>query len=205
MNRSEAGKLGYLKAKVSMEEQRNNKRKIAIDLFIIKNKKCKNCSTIISYERRSNSFCGHSCCALYQNKCRPKLIRLCVYCNKTISNKRGLKTRVYCGRACQKIYGWDQKKKIIKKTGGLNFNNRVIKRYLIEVSRRCSLCLIRVWKGEKVPLILDHIDGNPYNNELKNLRLVCPNCDAQLPTFAGRNRGNGRHYRRLRYKQGKSS
>ena len=43
------------------------------------------------------------------------------------------------------------------------------------------------------------------NNNLDNLRLICPNCDALLPTFAGRNRGNGRVYRRLRYAEGKSS
>ena len=39
---------------------------------------------------------------------------------------------------------------------------------------------------------------------LDNLRLVCPNCDSQLPTFKGRNTGNGRYYRRQRYKAGKS-
>jgi 5-methylcytosine-specific restriction endonuclease McrA len=53
-------------------------------------------------------------------------------------------------------------------------------------------------------LILDHVDGNADNWELANLRLVCPNCDAQLPTFKSRNRGNGRAYRRARYAAGRS-
>jgi hypothetical protein len=32
--------------------------------------------------------------------------------------------------------------------------------------------------------------------------LVCPNCDSQLPTSKGRNRGKGRHWRHVRYAAG---
>ena len=49
-----------------------------------------------------------------------------------------------------------------------------------------------------------HIDGNSDNNALVNLRLVCGNCDMQLPTYKSKNRGNGRHNRRKRYSEGKS-
>jgi len=69
---------------------------------------------------------------------------------------------------------------------------------------QCSICAITHWRGEVVPLIMDHIDGNSENNQLTNLRLVCGNCDMQLPTYKGRNFGNGRHSRRQRYKDGKS-
>lgn len=55
-----------------------------------------------------------------------------------------------------------------------------------------------------MPLVLDHIDGNAENGVLTNLRLVCPNCDAQLPTFKNRNKGNGRASRRQRYAAGQS-
>ena len=40
------------------------------------------------------------------------------------------------------------------------------------------------------------------DNEIENFRLVCCNCDAQLPTFKSKNRGNGRSYdRNYRRKQ----
>jgi hypothetical protein len=45
------------------------------------------------------------------------------------------------------------------------------------------------WRGAVLPLILDHIDGIPFNNSPKNLRYLCPNCDSQLTTRGGRNRG----------------
>ena len=52
---------------------------------------------------------------------------------------------------------------------------------------KCELCNITEWMGQKVPIELDHIDGNHYNNELSNLRIVCPNCHAQTDTNSGKN------------------
>ena len=45
------------------------------------------------------------------------------------------------------------------------------------------------WNGKTLPLILDHENGNNRDNRANNLRYVCPNCDAQLPTRGGANRG----------------
>jgi hypothetical protein len=50
-----------------------------------------------------------------------------------------------------------------------------------------------------IGLILDHIDGDHANNSIENLRLVCGNCDMQLPTYKSKNRGKGRAFRRERY------
>jgi len=38
------------------------------------------------------------------------------------------------------------------------------------------------WNGDHMSLILDHINGDPKDNQLKNLRILCPNCNATLPT-----------------------
>jgi hypothetical protein len=53
----------------------------------------------------------------------------------------------------------------------------------------CSSCLNSMWLGKPIPLELDHIDGNFGNNQLNNLRLLCPNCHAQTPTYRGKNIG----------------
>jgi 5-methylcytosine-specific restriction endonuclease McrA len=44
-----------------------------------------------------------------------------------------------------------------------------------------------MWNGKQLVLILDHINGINNDNRLENLRLLCPNCNSQTPTFAGRN------------------
>ena len=46
-----------------------------------------------------------------------------------------------------------------------------------------------LWCGKNLPLILDHINGNNRDNSPNNLRYICPNCDSQLSTRGGANRG----------------
>ncbi len=57
---------------------------------------------------------------------------------------------------------------------------------------QCALCSLTEWSGEPVPLELDHVSGDRYDNRLENLRLLCPNCHALTPTYRGRNIGKGR-------------
>jgi hypothetical protein len=45
------------------------------------------------------------------------------------------------------------------------------------------------WCAAPLPLILDHVSGDHCDNSPDNLQLLCPNCDAQLDTRGGRNRG----------------
>lgn len=63
--------------------------------------------------------------------------------------------------------------------------NRLIKENLIEY--KCSFCGITEWNGHVIPLELDHIDGNKNNNQLTNLRILCPNCHATTPTYKTKN------------------
>src|SRR3972149_2431774 len=46
-----------------------------------------------------------------------------------------------------------------------------------------------LWNDEPLGLILDHINGNSSDNNPNNLRLLCPNCDSQLPPRGGPNKG----------------
>ena len=44
------------------------------------------------------------------------------------------------------------------------------------------------WMGEKISLEIDHINGVNDDNRLENLRILCPNCHSQTPTFKNKNR-----------------
>lgn len=53
---------------------------------------------------------------------------------------------------------------------------------------KCAICGQEpFWNGKELTLTLDHINGQNHDDRLENLRWVCPNCDRQLDTFAGKN------------------
>lgn len=52
----------------------------------------------------------------------------------------------------------------------------------------CEVCGISEWNGNLLSMQLDHIDGNPHNHLLKNLRMICPNCHSQTETYCGKNK-----------------
>lgn len=51
----------------------------------------------------------------------------------------------------------------------------------------CEMCgQGEVWRGTPMSMILDHVNGVRNDHRLENLRIVCPNCAATLPTHCGR-------------------
>lgn len=66
-----------------------------------------------------------------------------------------------------------------------NLKIRLIEEGFLE--NKCSICeLSPFWMDKPLVMILDHINGISNDNRIENLRLVCPNCNSQLDTFAGR-------------------
>ena len=63
---------------------------------------------------------------------------------------------------------------------------RLFKEGLLE--NHCAICGQEpFWNDKLLTLRLDHINGDHFDNRLENLRIVCPHCDSQLPTYCGRN------------------
>lgn len=52
----------------------------------------------------------------------------------------------------------------------------------------CNKCSISEWQGFKIPLELEHKDGDTTNNTRENLEGLCPNCHSITDTWRGRNK-----------------
>jgi transposase len=64
-------------------------------------------------------------------------------------------------------------------------SRKSIKKALFKKGRgsNCEICNIpNSWNGNKLTFVLDHINGTFNDNTISNLRLICPNCNSQLPT-----------------------
>lgn len=80
----------------------------------------------------------------------------------------------------------------------------VLRRWYLKkenIEYKCTICgLPGEWQGKPLTLTLDHINGINTDNRLENLRWVCPNCDRQLDTFAGKNVGQKERYNKAKQK-----
>jgi len=71
------------------------------------------------------------------------------------------------------------------------YNRGELKRRLIKggiLQNKCFICdLDNNWYNKPLTLQLDHINGISNDNRIENLRLLCPNCHSQTPSFSGKN------------------
>ena len=146
-------------------------------------------------------FCSASCATKVNNVLFPKRKRIVKECDydgcATVVDKRVLMCPTH--RKVKKIDQWLSG----EWDGGGVYLSTTVRDYLIsEADFSCSSC------GFNTPhpsggtiLQVDHINGDGTDHRKDNLRVVCPNCHALTPTYGGRNIGNGRAYRRERYKK----
>ena len=171
-------------------------------------KKCQECdkSFVVDHSNKAKKkFCSQSCAASFNNRKQPKRkssdkTRSCLTCGSTTTNPK------FCSLEC--IYQHEKNKRIenIESGGDVSCRCQTDRDYILSLQDGvCAICkCLPTHNGLELKFILDHIDGNSEHNKKENLRFVCPNCDSQLPTYKAKNKGNGRHARRVRYAEGKS-
>jgi RNA polymerase subunit RPABC4/transcription elongation factor Spt4 len=130
---------------------------------------------------------------------------VCLCCNKEYIRGKNTLGK-YCSNKCQQEF---QIKELDKRF--LLGENDVFKRapsirkaLIRRDGNECSECGTLEWNGNDLVLEVEHKDGNSTNNTSDNLCLICPNCHSQTLTYKGKNKGNGRHSRKVRYAEGKS-
>ena len=98
---------------------------------------------------------------------------------------------VYCSNACSAEARLLESIKRTKQ--GLVKERPTLRKVLARVKGyACECCGISEWNSKPITLQVDHINGLATNNNIENLRLICPNCHSQSSTFGGRNKGQGR-------------
>ena len=66
-----------------------------------------------------------------------------------------------------------------------HLKKRLLKEGLIE--NKCEICgLDEIWNNIKLVMVLDHKNGIRDDHRRENLRMLCPNCNSQQKTFAGK-------------------
>lgn len=79
---------------------------------------------------------------------------------------------------------------LVKKS---NFQSHKLKNRLFSEGLKkpfCEMCGWAIYSEDgRLPLELDHINGDRHDNRITNLRILCPNCHSLQPTHRGRNIG----------------
>lgn len=71
---------------------------------------------------------------------------------------------------------------------GKKIKTHLLKRKLLKeniLENKCAICGLTEWQGKPITLQLHHINGNPDDNNLTNLQLLCPNCHSQTENYCG--------------------
>lgn len=131
---------------------------------------------------------------------KKKIRRNCRYCNIECNRPE----KFYCNNNCQQKHRQKVKLELWKQGLDVGWCGKTIslkdfiRRYIIDkYSNKCSKC---GWNEihpvtKRVPLEINHIDGNAKNCQEDNLEALCPNCHALTVNFRALNKNSPRNRR----------
>lgn len=116
----------------------------------------------------------------------------CLTCEKeTVTSHQ--KMNKFCSVLCSTNYRSKVAREEFWAGNKPNIFRDVARRFIAEKrGYKCEVCGIGEWQGKKLTLHVDHINGDPSNNQPTNLRLICPNCHSQTEFLGNANKGRGR-------------
>jgi hypothetical protein len=142
-------------------------------------KNLKFCSVKCSNKNRQRSIESRikTSAAMREDKSNPPLI-VCLICGKNFY-KFESKGKKYCSLKCSGI----ARTNVFIADFSLNGKGNHKRVLIHERGHKCEKCNNTEWLGLPITLQLEHEDGNHNNNEKSNLKLLCPNCHSQTPTY----------------------
>lgn len=164
-----------------------------------KPKECKVCEK----QHNNRVYCSIRCSNIDRagRSKRRTIDRMCAYCRRNEITTRGAK---YCSQSCageyanrQRVEGWLSGTDLYTSPYAIP---SFIRNFLMaEADNKCVECgwsKVHSVTG-RVPLQVDHIDGDCTNNLRENLRVLCPNCHSLTINYGSLNKG--RSTRKYRY------
>ena len=167
---------------------------------------CLECGGGFSRRSSSQKFCSHSCAAKNTNRSRTVKKRIdCILCGQEI-----LATgKKYCSQKCASdhrtsntIEKWKSDPNSTNTKHGIS---KTIVLYLKQQAGwKCqspNCCVPGGWSEVHpgtgtVPVEIDHIDGDAYNNHPDNLIVLCPNCHSLTMNYRALNKQGTRVHRK---------
>lgn len=164
---------------IKLIEENNTTKEIAVILNISQ-------TTVMYWLKKYN---------LKTLKAKKRVYLKCKTCDKLIKG-RGLE---YCSSLCHKDsqyqkYIDDWKNNLVTGIKGNSTSSYIKKYMLIKTENKCQECgwnKLNIYTN-KIPLELEHIDGDHSNNKESNLKILCPNCHSLTSTYKGANKNSSR-------------